>query len=1006
MATMSSQDVWKIRHLDDELIYCEAPHDEADVLYAGSDDEYYDSPDARKLRIEQAAIRFLQGHTPVLLTTVLRGPFEGPDSNGWVNPWQSRKRKAPAASAPGPSPAPMPEPTTGNELPSAKALETRSTTSCHLPSPRSLDQVDVTPHAFLEDEEVERVESWRSNTQSASNILDDAWSFDASLSQSQPQHRRKRRPAGSEWLKRDDEKRRKTENDVHDTRSTLARVRRSTRSPRRQLSDSKFLSQQKQEDDIAGDDTASLEGSDIGSEVPFKASQAVSTRISHRMSPHAIDKRADSSQEMPAPLSTPVQTPQSSRKPKMTPKNATQESRPRSSGISMICQRAGGDVEVKSEFETQQDESFMFRARPRSHALNIENLSPIRRMSFGRASSSASTVSSEMESHCKIMDLDGDTCMADDTKATSPESSAGSMGDCEQALEKDAGAATEHEPESESETDKSQPEVSGGPSVPALDANASDATFPTDIEGPEQPERTNQCLPIKQEFVDEPVIHRSSQEPTVVALSASQEEQDKDSTDAIGHILLPPVSTNQHLELAQTTTQPPTPHDNAIAMTLSQSPWSKLSQVITNSPYSVSKPGEACQQSGSVGSCLSRRTTSQATPAPSPTAREPTASSAGQEPSTQHEDTPLRAQDNLRVGEILSQHDSPAVPTSQQTPWKMDMPVMDPLKHPQPLPEDDDESFLLPEYQSPWAPSLEMMSKAAPEIVKSAFFNAARPVSPSPLSPSIFTIPFTPAGNRISEAQQPVDGEAATSSSPESVFPIKSFKTFMSPSPERPRRRPNKISLSDGNLPSTQHLIAATTDNPWHSAPKSSKRVRWAPLLHEDDGEEGGCPRTPTGPRASSPPPEMAVADLPTGNKDQFQRHFRVVSQRKNLRRHLLPSASQQMLKSPSPMAMAEAFVAADSFRAPLGPDAVTSVDTTPVPNNAESQGSAMDDVDDVLRNLNEFIEMVDVETDLARAKEEEQENKRQRQQLSQSRGGAFVNGLNLDGMMDAGVWK
>ncbi|CCF35230.1 hypothetical protein CH063_07060 [Colletotrichum higginsianum] len=556
------------------------------------------------------------------------------------------------------------------------------------------------------------------------------------------------------------------------------------------------------------------------------------------MSPHVIDKRADASQEMPAPLSTPVQTPQSSRKSKMIPKNTTQESGPRSSGMSMIHQKAGGDVKVKSEFETQQDESFMFRARPRSHALNIEDLSPIRRMSFGRASSPAFTVSSEMDSHCEIMDLDGDTCMADDTKATSPESSAGSKGDREEALEKDAELATEHEPESESETDESQPENSGESSVPALDANASDAASPTDVEDPQNPERA------QQEFVVE------------------------------------------------------------------------------------------------------------------------------------------------------------------STPWKMDMPAMGPLKHPQPLPEDDDQSFLRPECQSPWAPSLEMMSKAAPEIVKSAFFNAARPVSPSSLSPSIFTISFTPAGKRVSEAQQPFDAEAATSSSPEPVFPIKSFKNFMSPSPERPRRRPNKISLSDGNLPSTQHLIAATTDNPWHSVPKSSKRVRWAPLLHEDDGEEGGCPQTPTGPRASSPPPEMAVADLPTGNKDQFQRHFRVVSQRKNLRHHLLPSASQQMLKSPSPMAMAEAFVAADSFRAPQGPDAVISVDTTPVPNNAESQESAMDDVDDVLRNLNEFIEMVDIETDLARAKDEEQENKRRRQQQSQSLGGTFANGLNLDGMMDAGVWN
>ncbi|GJC83652.1 hypothetical protein ColLi_06490 [Colletotrichum liriopes] len=80
---MDREEGWRVRCLDDEPIYCEAPYDEAEVLYAGSDDEYYDNPNERKSRYEKAAIRFLQGHTPVLLTTVLRGPFEGPDAKGW-----------------------------------------------------------------------------------------------------------------------------------------------------------------------------------------------------------------------------------------------------------------------------------------------------------------------------------------------------------------------------------------------------------------------------------------------------------------------------------------------------------------------------------------------------------------------------------------------------------------------------------------------------------------------------------------------------------------------------------------------------------------------------------------------------------------------------------------------------------------------------------------------------------------------------------------------------------
>ncbi|GKT76656.1 protamine P1 [Colletotrichum tofieldiae] len=80
---MDLEEGWRVRCLDDEPIYCEAPHDETEVLYAGSDDEYYDNPNERKSRYEKAAIRFFQGHTPVLLTTVLRGPFEGPDAKGW-----------------------------------------------------------------------------------------------------------------------------------------------------------------------------------------------------------------------------------------------------------------------------------------------------------------------------------------------------------------------------------------------------------------------------------------------------------------------------------------------------------------------------------------------------------------------------------------------------------------------------------------------------------------------------------------------------------------------------------------------------------------------------------------------------------------------------------------------------------------------------------------------------------------------------------------------------------
>ncbi|KAL2883455.1 hypothetical protein SGCOL_001137 [Colletotrichum sp. CLE4] len=292
----------------------------------------------------------------------------------------------------------------------------------------------------------------------------------------------------------------------------------------------------------------------------------------------------------------------------------------------------------------------------------------------------------------------------------------------------------------------------------------------------------------------------------------------------------------------------------------------------------------------------------------------------------------------------------------------------------------------------------------------SKFFNIAEPASPSPLAPAAT---MTPAGPSVA-TEQPNTVDTLKPASPEAIFSIKSFANFLSPSPEKPRRRLNKARPSAGQLPSTQILVAATTNNPWQNVPKSTKRVRWALLPNEVEGEEfleGQNPHTPTTQRASSPPPETAVADLPTGEDDQYKKHFQAVSLRKKLHHHLLPSASQQVLESPGPMAMAEAFVSADSFRAPPAPVTGATMhvdDAPPVQDDAETQESAMDDVDDVLSHLNEFIAMVDVEADLARAEEEEQKQikEQQQQRSSQPVSSGLARGFAFDGIMDAGVWN
>ncbi|GKT56375.1 protamine P1 [Colletotrichum tofieldiae] len=1001
---MDLEEGWRVRCLDDEPIYCEAPHDETEVLYAGSDDEYYDNPNERKSRYEKAAIRFFQGHTPVLLTTVLRGPFEGPDAKGWVNPWQSRKKPAPTASTPTSEPQPVPEPTSDPEIETFEALESGSTTSCHLPSPRSLDQVGITPHPFMEEEELERVKAWRSTTESSGKMVEDAWSFSASLPQSQSQSRRKRRPAGSEWLKRNDNKRRKA-GKAHNVEGSSVTVQYNTPSLRRDLSDSRPHPQRKQQVFIAEDDRTSLERPEANSRLRPKSSEGITTRSSQQLLSQVCDKHHDASQEMTASLSTPIQTPQSSRKSKMKPRTVTHESKPFSNGVVMAGQEACGAVGVKDEYETQQDESFLFRARPREHVLDITHLSPIRRMSFGRVSSPASTAPSEMDSHGKLLDLDGDTCMADDTKATSPESSAEDNEHDEDSLKKNTTLVVEQVTEGESETDGSQSEHLSGTSPPGHTEDTLDATNPTSVEGLEHVEAAHQSMSTEQGVVAEVITDRSSQEPTVIAHSGSQEEKDKESADGVSRVPLPPTPAKQFPGSAQSITQPSTSHISTMPKPFPQSPWSKLSQFNTSTPCRTSGSGENPQHLSDVVATIGRGTPTQHAPTTPSTAslqREPTSKSM--KSIHQQEVEPLRFCGNARVGEMISQAGSPAVPASQQSPWKADVPAMA-LPQQQRLPtESGDGSFMDPDCQSPWTASPERMRQAAQEALMSRSFIVARPVSPSPLALPALMEPNALVVNLASEHKQPVAAETMRSSSPEPVFSIKSFANFLSPSPERPRRRSNRIRLSDGHLPSTQNLIAATTDNPWESVPKSYKRVKWASLPHEDDRDEDGGPQTPTGPRASSPPPEMAVADLPTGDDDQYQKHFQAVSRRKKLHHHLLPSASQQVLESPAPMAMAEAFVAADSFRAPPALEAAMySGEASSLPKNDESQESVLDDVDDVLRNLNEFIEMVDVEADLARAKEEEEkENIRRQQQQQQSQ---RPSGFSFDGILDGGVW-
>ncbi|KAM0480293.1 hypothetical protein ACHAPX_004124 [Trichoderma viride] len=125
-------------------IYCEAVLQPQDVYYEGSEDEDYDSAEARRQRYEAAGQRFLEGNVPFLLSATLKGPFE--KESGWVNPWRSKGRTANSHNSRESDDVIVhstpKRPATSTTV--EHAIEALKGAECALPSPESLKQAPFT----------------------------------------------------------------------------------------------------------------------------------------------------------------------------------------------------------------------------------------------------------------------------------------------------------------------------------------------------------------------------------------------------------------------------------------------------------------------------------------------------------------------------------------------------------------------------------------------------------------------------------------------------------------------------------------------------------------------------------------------------------------------------------------------------------------------------------------------------------------------------------------------
>ncbi|KAF7551995.1 hypothetical protein G7Z17_g4637 [Cylindrodendrum hubeiense] len=216
---------------------------------------------------------------------------------------------------------------------------------------------------------------------------------------------------------------------------------------------------------------------------------------------------------------------------------------------------------------------------------------------------------------------------------------------------------------------------------------------------------------------------------------------------------------------------------------------------------------------------------------------------------------------------------------------------------------------------------------------------------------------------------------ALRATTPEPQFSVKSFASFMSPSPERRPRNSRRATWRDSGsrLPSTQGILASATKNPW-GLTVSQRRVSWAQLPHEMSSPTTGdvipSPLEARG-RQLSPPPAIPIAELPTSEDAKFHDHFTAVArQTKGLRQRLLPTASQRTLGSPEAQAMAEAFLAVDQLRKPsLGGQSMDNAGSQRESERTQESQEPLDIVEDVIREMGGYLDTwnVDTELDIAR---------------------------------------
>lgn len=836
----------------EDTIYCEATCDPEDVLYEGSDDENYDTPMSRKLRIEAAGQRFLDGRTPVLLTALLRGPFDAKSSD-WVNPWRSKHRTAGNATIIRTSPGKLKR--SANVRRNVSIPETVQPASdsleCHLPSPESLNQTSETEtHPYLEEDELAKVREWRDAVDAEKKPKDEFWASTPQGSLSE----RKRKAKGSSWLK--------------------------------------HLANKRQRTDV-------METGSIDSPVPSRNQPSLSPTKAFTSFSSVPDRLPSSALATKRAFSTPQhEQPTSEDELSRDKVKLDRPSAPSSSSLSSIQYTPVLDA----AFETQEDDSFCFKMRPKLNQA-VETASD-QDVSMSRDEDTWSGLSSPNHDVVEIGQI----------AVTSPLSSISSK-------EFHGFEIIDSRPDTTPSDSASECQSATGSEEEEGEAEAVGKAKATEVVSP-----------------------TTLNNGTPQTLAGRREAE-----------ATPSKPTTPHAEYLLRT--------SIKKRFIPQSSWEKLAK-LTGSPAHQSLPQRrsSCPSKLASNSPSGRRKTASVQSTPMKTTLRRALSLP--QPSLQNVRPTVVDSQEQQLEQGQRQSNSPKdtrIPFSQQTPWvdnKLSQYAtmsLGKISTDNPMSESKETDTIVaepsPVGQTPWTNEMAELP--------------TMPLPPTPVveieDRTTVEEPNTPAvASQVDTPLQDASAAATTviESTPEPQFSVKSFASFRSTSPGHSSRRSKSAVWrgSGARMPSTQGILASATKNPW-VVRSSERRVSFAPLPHETKGYSSNpttpCPSTSKG-RQGSPPPDTPMSELPTSGDDKFHKHFDAVVRGPIIRhkQRLLPSESQRTVGSPMPDAMAEAFVSADQLRQSAPPS-----DPTKSDRESDESQDPMEMAEDVFREMDHVFE-------------------------------------------------